>query len=291
MSNTDFAKQVVVGKWRGTRASSPIWSTCIREFHRDPDVDWEYWGAADPYYGVLTTDEYRLDRLHRNRAAFFRTGEVYVSDLLSRIDSHFGSVPNEAALDFGCGVGRLLVPLAAHFRAIEGVDISPGMIKEARMNCGCAEVTNVSFKLLPEWLSSQSKEFSLINSFLVFQHIPVRPGLAIIEMLTERLALGGILALHISTKRNLPILQELAYLFRIYVPGGNAFLSLLTGAARIEPPMLASQYPLDKVLGILYRHGCRDVLVTAQEHGPITNMILLSRREKILHPATAGLRL
>jgi SAM-dependent methyltransferase len=51
--------------------------------------------------------------------------------------------PNVTALDIGCGIGRLELALAPRLRALTGIDVSPGMIKEAQNRC--AGLANVEF--------------------------------------------------------------------------------------------------------------------------------------------------
>jgi SAM-dependent methyltransferase len=51
--------------------------------------------------------------------------------------------PEIAALEIGCGIGRIERALAPHLRAITGIDVSPEMIAEARRRCG--ELANVEF--------------------------------------------------------------------------------------------------------------------------------------------------
>jgi SAM-dependent methyltransferase len=47
--------------------------------------------------------------------------------------------PERRALDLGCGIGRLALALAPRLASVVGVDISPGMIDEARRRAGTAE--------------------------------------------------------------------------------------------------------------------------------------------------------
>jgi len=50
--------------------------------------------------------------------------------------------PDRAILDIGCGIGRIERALAARVGTITGIDLSPGMIAEARRRCrGLANVT------------------------------------------------------------------------------------------------------------------------------------------------------
>jgi SAM-dependent methyltransferase len=47
-------------------------------------------------------------------------------------------------LDIGCGIGRIERALAPHVGAITGIDVSPGMLEEARRRCG--DLWNVDFE-------------------------------------------------------------------------------------------------------------------------------------------------
>ncbi|MFD0937724.1 class I SAM-dependent methyltransferase, partial [Methylobacterium trifolii] len=79
------------------------------------DAIWRRYGEHDPYYGVLTLDSYRKDRIGANREAFFASGEAVVAEVLDRVEGAVGPVRRGHALDFGAGVGRLSLPLAHRF--------------------------------------------------------------------------------------------------------------------------------------------------------------------------------
>lgn len=65
-----------------------------------------------------------------------------IVDLLA----HLGVLgPGKRLLDLGCGIGRLELALAGRVGAITGIDISPGMIREARARC--AHLANVRLRL------------------------------------------------------------------------------------------------------------------------------------------------
>jgi SAM-dependent methyltransferase len=65
------------------------------------------------------------------------------AELVARLDEWRLLGPDIAALDIGCGIGRLETALALRLRAITGIDVSPGMIAEARRRC--AGLGNVDF--------------------------------------------------------------------------------------------------------------------------------------------------
>ena len=102
----------------------------------DPTTQWERYGAMDPYYGVLSAPDFHRARLDAaTRARFFDTGRRQVAELAARIEAHTGStLQARRALDYGCGVGRLTLPLAERCEHVYGVDVSPSMLHEADRN-------------------------------------------------------------------------------------------------------------------------------------------------------------
>ena len=96
---------------------------------RDTNKDWQLIAKEDPYWGVLSDERFRGKQLgQENRAEFFESGERYVADVLGLVNTHLGGVALDRALDFGCGVGRLAIPIAKRFREVVGADISEDML-------------------------------------------------------------------------------------------------------------------------------------------------------------------
>ena len=143
------------------------------------DRDWKKWGQVDPYFGVLSDEAFRSDRLNEaSREAFFATGDAHVAELLKTIRSHFDAdfVPG-ATLDFGCGVGRLLIPFARVSARALGLDISPAMLDEAKANAEQHGLSNVELRLSDDQLSEAQGRFDLVHSHIVLVHIPTRRGM------------------------------------------------------------------------------------------------------------------
>jgi SAM-dependent methyltransferase len=164
------------------------------------DIAWEEWGRRDPYFGVITDPKYRRAGMNENtKHEFFELGRLHVLHVLAtiqrHIDPHF--VP-KTVLDFGCGVGRVLVPFAHVAEDVVGVDVSPSMLREARQNCDERQLTNV--RLLPsdDDLSALSGTFDLIHSVIVFQHIRADRGRGIFGNLLRHLRPGGVGAIHLT---------------------------------------------------------------------------------------------
>ena len=91
---------------------------------------------ASSCWAILSDNDRKFGRW--NVDAFFQTGEDEISSILA-IARQFGRPQQHlAALDFGCGVGRLSKALKRSFQDCVGVDISESMIRKAReLNADC----------------------------------------------------------------------------------------------------------------------------------------------------------
>ena len=85
----------------------------------------------------------------------------------------------KSVLDFGCGTGRLVIPLAEIADYVLGLDVSESMLWEARKNCKAHALNNVQLLKSDDTLSCLDGCFDFIHSFIVFQHIPVKRGIRI----------------------------------------------------------------------------------------------------------------
>lgn len=75
-------------------------------------------------------------------------------------------------LDFGCGVGRLSIPLTEYVNFVNGVDKSNNMIALADKERLSKNLSNVRFISLDTFLSDENSKFDLIICVFVLQHIP-----------------------------------------------------------------------------------------------------------------------
>ncbi|TAD75095.1 MAG: class I SAM-dependent methyltransferase [Sphingomonadales bacterium] len=240
----------------------------------DSDHNWRLWGERDPYYGVLTSPQFRKDKISANRQIFFDDGQAFVGHWLTEIERHFGGLPRGRALDFGCGVGRLTIPLSDHFESVTGLDISQGMLNEARHN---SADRNIEYLLSDDTLSLVDGTFDFVNSIMVLQHIPVARGMAIMSKLLARVRKGGACLIQVSTKRNHGLWDELRYRFRHHLPGGQAMMNLLERRAADTPVMQMNEYSIDAVLALFRAHGFEDMLVCYERHGSNDVAMIISK--------------
>jgi ubiquinone/menaquinone biosynthesis C-methylase UbiE len=155
--------------------------------------EWERFGREDAYFGVLSQEQYRRDNLDdATRARFFESGETHVAWVLGRIRDRTGAeFSPRSVLDYGCGVGRVVLGFAEEAERAVGVDVSRSMLAEARRNAEARGLTNVDL-VEPPSLDSMAAEFDLVHCGMVLQHIPRREGLRILDRLLGIVRPGGV---------------------------------------------------------------------------------------------------
>lgn len=238
------------------------------------DKTWHRFGVVDPYYGVLTSVEYRSDHLtDEAREKFFRSGQKHVERVLTslrQLDPDFA--PNRV-LDFGCGVGRVTLPLGSACAAAHGVDVSPGMLAEAHKNARECGVDNVTFD------SVAVGNFDLVHCFNVLQHIPPRRGFRIVADLASRVEPNGMIVLHIPYYRVAPAWRKLVTSIKRSVPIVNRLFNLVGGLPFSYPTMTMFCYDIRRTLAILRAAGIRDIRMTVEEpYRGYQNMMIYGHR-------------
>ena len=152
-----------------------------------------------PYFPVLAHDG-RLETAASDVATpeFFATGESDVASLLSVAASVAGhDISLASALDFGCGVGRLTLPLARRAEHVTACDIEPALLAKARVHAEEAGLHNITFLGNDQLDTLPDGAFTFICSLLVFQYVPRPAGYTILRTLLRLLAPGGVAVLHV----------------------------------------------------------------------------------------------
>jgi SAM-dependent methyltransferase len=223
--------------------------------------DWNTLGETQPYFAVLTEDRFLREQMSdADREAFFASGEADIAQIFDLI----GFAP-KSALDFGCGVGRLTRALAKRVDRVAGVDAAESMLRLAREN-----VPNARFST-----TIPNDRFDLIVSLIVFQHIPVRRGEALLNELLEHL--GGVAAIHFTFRRPGSSLRRVARQIRARVPLVHRIAQRIRGE-RPMPYMQMNEYDLDRVLTIIRGHGCGEPRLVPTNHGGIEGAIVIAEQ-------------
>jgi SAM-dependent methyltransferase len=159
--------------------------------------DWSDLGELDPMWAIASTPERRYGGW--DEAEFAESGARKAAGVLRRLDELGVPARHSRVLDFGCGVGRLSLPLAERFETVVGVDIAPSMIEAAEARAREAGVTNARF-LVDGESRLEPAGFDLVYCALVLQHQPsVDAALALVERLATLVAPGGALVVQVPT--------------------------------------------------------------------------------------------
>lgn len=243
------------------------------------DHEWRRWGETDPYFGVIMNERFRRASIEHNRDEFFASGRLTVEERLDAAERHFGPFARGRALDFGCGVGRLSLALAAHFDEVLGIDVAPAMLAEAGTNAKRAGIDNLRLALSDDALTQAAGSFDLVMSAMVLQHIPARRGLPIIKAMLDRLAPGGIAALQICLMRQGSMASHLRFWVQCHVPGVHQLVNLKRGRPMSEPFMQMNGYDLDRVLALADAESFDPPLIqTSTADRFVTGELLIRRR-------------
>jgi ubiquinone/menaquinone biosynthesis C-methylase UbiE len=153
--------------------------------------DWENIGERDPYWGILSHPGKRGGKWDLDE--FFDSGRLEVDGLMEHLGDLFDSCNHNAALDFGCGVGRITRSLAKYFNTVIGIDISNAMIRLAAelnsdyLNCSFMHNPKNNLKII------DSNSIDFLYSHITLQHIPNQFKMNYLMDFCRVLSPGGLL--------------------------------------------------------------------------------------------------
>jgi SAM-dependent methyltransferase len=150
--------------------------------------DWDRRGAQDHRLHIAAGHQ-------GSEEEFLASGEQDLAGLvLDGIDLERGA----KTLEIGCGVGRLLLPLAKRVAVVHGVDISRVMIEKSKDYA--ARVPNIFTSVTDGTLVNHpDASLDFVFSFIVFQHIPDRaPIRTYVEESVRVLKPGGVLRFQVD---------------------------------------------------------------------------------------------
>lgn len=232
------------------------------------DEAWELFGKLDPYFGVIADPKFHISNLSEfAREDFFDSGSTYVSKLAEtirgRVKSNFHP---QRSLDFGCGVGRILLPLANLSTEVVGIDVSKAMLTEASINIKKSNKNNVKLLLSDDNLSSLDGSFDFIHSYIVFQHIDPTRGEKMLNQLLHLLSPEGVAALHF-TYGSLGARLKIVSFMQRRVPFARNMFNILRGRKWSYPCMEMHSYSLPRLIDIFSSNGVNCFYAEATNHG------------------------
>lgn len=198
-------------------STSAIHKSAYPDSLKNPHAaEWEALARRQGYFAVLAHEgglEVRGSEVATPE--FFATGEADMAALLSAAAAVAGhEVSLASALDFGCGAGRLTLPLARRAERVVACDIAPTMLVHARANAEKAGLHNITYVGSDHLRTLPDGGFTFICSLLVFQYIPRSLGYDTMRTLLRLLAPGGIAVLQLGLARPGETLRQLVRMTR-----------------------------------------------------------------------------
>lgn len=252
----------------------------------ETDTFWRRVGESDPYWGVVTDDRFHDRNLtDETLDEFYATGEAHVDVVFETIRTRL--VPEFAprsALDFGCGVGRIVAPLAKRCGQVVGVDVSEGMLRRAQARTDRLGLTNVRFHESDDELTAVRESFDLVHCYIVLQHVESTRGTAIARQLLARLNDGGVGALHFlyfkqTARPASPLRTAVGRAARTI--GAHRLYCLARDAVRggrTPQHMQMNCYDMNAVLRMLQDAGVRRLHVELSDHGECYGAMLFFQK-------------
>ena len=247
------------------------------------DKEWEKYGKDDPYFGVISHDKFRKNNLtNENKREFFESGSNHINYILGNIRRHIDSdFMIKKALDFGCGVGRIVIPLANEAQEVTGIDVSGSMLNEAKRNCEERSIENISFIKSDDSLSSLTGKYNFIHSFIVFQHIPVTRGEYIFDKLVSHLEDDGVCVVHFTYAKTHAIIKTIGYFIRKVIPLSYNFFNLLKGRKFFSPQMQMNSYDVNRLFLIIQNANVFDCYTEFTNHGGELGIVIYFKKTKM----------
>ncbi|HWB47711.1 MAG TPA: class I SAM-dependent methyltransferase [Stellaceae bacterium] len=154
---------------------------------------WSKMGEDWPHFSVLSEEQYLPGNLAGSLDQFWAIGrgeaDLAVS-LLRQLD--FGDPAEKTCVEYGCGVGRVTIPLAARFGEVHAYDISASHLALARQRAETMRAANIGFHHRGSGLLEPLAPCDFFYSRLVFQHNPPPVMRELVRLALASLRPGGV---------------------------------------------------------------------------------------------------
>ena len=247
------------------------------------DSDWEKLGQTDPYFGVCTDEAFKTSNLTEEALqAFFKSGQEHISYVLDKLRWLSGKQIQklDSVLDFGCGTGRLLIPLSAVAEQAVGIDVSGSVLKEAQRNINKLSISNIKLVQSNSLDVINGKAFDLVHTYIVLQHIPVKAGYRIIDALLKAIRPGGLGMIHITYRNENKWLKNIGIKLKSNYKFIAQLSNVLKGRPMRKPSMQMNNYNLRKVLTMMEALGIKKFYTEFTDHGGCHGVSIYIEKEQ-----------
>lgn len=161
---------------------------------------WSRLGQDDPFYSVLTYDQFHKDQIADHMDEFYTSGEKDVERLARSLERNGLGGKVRQVVELGCGVGRLTEQLAGKFPSVIGLDVSNAHLELAKEHCLRRGHKNVDFRQVRSVADLETlPPIDLFFSMIVLQHNPPPVIVALLRQFAAKMAPGGIMYFQVPT--------------------------------------------------------------------------------------------
>ena len=125
-----------------------------------------------------------VDQHNRQAPGYARLADrLGTTDRSALLRQRIGAGPDDEVLDVACGPGRLTLDLAPHVRRVTGLDLTPGMLEQARTALAASGADNAGFvEGDAAAMPFPDASFSVVISSAAFHHFET-PARILAEMI------------------------------------------------------------------------------------------------------------
>jgi len=231
------------------------------------DRRFDRFAAREPYFSILTDPRFlRANLTPENEREFFITGEAVVSWMLAVIDAALApQFAPMSILEYGCGIGRLALPLARRPGSVTAVDRSPEMLKAARKEAERSGLGHIVFQS-PEELFASGRTFDLVVCYHVLQRMRREEALPLMSRLLALTGAGGVAVFQWPYRTSDPAHVAASRWLREYVPAVNRLMNVLRHKPAGDPFVPTHTFDLADGLSIFDAAGIKTTHVALEGH-------------------------
>ena len=162
---------------------------------------WNQLGQERPHWSVLSSDEFLPEAMHGQRKSLFFESGAHDLRLLLATLARLGVLPSQfpRVFEFGCGLARVTLHLAAHFAQVSACDVSPSHLRQAETILAARPAGNVRLELATVPDFGMIEPFNLWFSRIVLQHNSPPLIAMILRRALELLEPGGMAIFQVPT--------------------------------------------------------------------------------------------
>lgn len=226
---------------------------------------WTHLGEVRPFHSVLSSERFLPKNIGKSEAEFWISGEREAAVIETLLAAQgVRDLGSKTAVEYGCGLGRITLPLGQRFASVHGYDISPTHLDGARARAQRLGTTNVEFHLRADNFFTDLEKCDFFYSNIVFQHNPPPIILQLIRLALKSLKPGGLAAFQCQVYR-----KDYSFSLPDYL------------AESPNSDMEMHAIPQAEVLAMIASSGC--TLVEVREDGVwpgiLSNMFVVRRDE------------